>query len=126
MFLLWFFFASFINKNAFWKIGKLDITSGIIAVIAIILWMMVGEGNMAIFLAITANALAGVPTLVKSIKFPETENYIYFLTSVAALITLLTIDDWSFATYGFTIYLLIMPSLITFFVVSKIGKKFTN
>lgn len=118
------FLASFINRKAFWKITKFDIICGLFSVLGVTFWLITGVGVIAIFFSIIADAIAGFPTIVKSFKEPETESYIAFLlTSIGTTITLLTIDDWNFATYSFPIYLLIINALLAFLIWSKIGKR---
>lgn len=100
------FLGSFINKKAEWKITSFDLICGALSVTGLILWGITRVGNLAILFAILADGLAAVPTVVKSYKFPETENYKVFLTGgLSALITLLTIKQWNFANYAFPIYI---------------------
>ncbi len=100
------FVASFINKKADWKITSFDITCGALSLIGLSLWGITRVGNLAIFFAILADGLAAVPTLIKSYKFPETENYQAFLfAGIGALITLFTVKNWNFANYAFPIYI---------------------
>jgi hypothetical protein len=118
------FIASFWNKKAYWKLGKFDLACGSFSVLALVLWYVTKVGNVAIIFSILADLSAGLPTLIKSYKFPETENYIEFATSfTSAILTLLTFNDWSFKNYGFPLYIfaydLIAFSLIKF----KLGKR---
>src|SRR3989344_8314569 len=52
------FFASFINKNSYWKIGRLDIICGIFSILGLVLWWITKVGNVAIAFAILADLLA--------------------------------------------------------------------
>ena len=116
------FLASFLNKKAYWKIGKLDISCGILSILGVVLWQLTSIGNLAIFFSIMADFLAALPTVVKSWFEPETENYIPYLTSaMSALITILTIKIWNFETGAFSMYILIMMSLIAILVKFKVG-----
>lgn len=118
------FLASFINKKSQWKIGKLDITCGFLSILGLMLWIVYREGNYAIILAILADTMAAIPTLIKSYKYPETENYFAFLGgAVSALLTTLTIRVWDFAHFGFPIYTLLLCSLFVFLIKFKLGKK---
>ncbi|MBP9716454.1 MAG: hypothetical protein KBD51_00770 [Candidatus Levybacteria bacterium] len=121
------FFTSFLNRKAFWKITKFDIICGLFSILGVIFWLATGVGVLAILFSIIADAIAGIPTVVKSIKEPETESYIAFaLTTIGTIITLLTIDNWNFATYSFPIYLLIINAFLALIIWSKIGKRFTS
>ncbi len=107
------FIASFVNKKATWNIGKLDIVCGTLSVIGLILWMITRVGNIAIFFSIFSDALAALPTIVKSYRYPETENSNVYLFGVFnSLIGLLTITEWNFQNYGFPLYLFLLQILL--------------
>lgn len=117
------FLASLFSKKAFWKITRLDVICGVLSFLGLSLWFITKTGNIAIVFAILSDGLAAIPTISKSYTHPETEGwFLYFSNSLAALITLLTIKTWDFATAGFPMYLLLMSGLIAFLVKSKIGK----
>lgn len=118
------FVASFLNKKATWDLGKLDIVCGVLSVIGLILWLVTKVGNVAIFFAIVADGLAAVPTIVKSYKYPETENATIFAVGIInALLGVLVISTWNFQHYGFPIYLLLVDGTIAFLILSKIGNR---
>lgn len=121
------FFASFLNKKAEWKITKFDLICGALSLLGLILWAYTRVGNIAILFAILADLLAGIPTIVKAYKAPETENYqAYLFAGIAAIITLLTIKQWDFAHYSFAIYIFFF-NLITFPLIKfKLGQKFSS
>lgn len=120
------FLASFMNKQAEWKIGKIDITCGALSVIGVILWLLTGVGNIAIALSIFADSMAAIPTVIKAYRYPETESHWAFTSGfVAATLTLLTIKNWNFATYGFSLYILMINGLLSILIFTKIGKRFS-
>lgn len=118
------FLASLINKKAAWKITNFDLICGALSLLGLILWAFTRVGNLAILFSILSDGLAGVPTIVKSYKAPETENYhAYFFAWISSIITLLTIKSWDFAHYSFAIYIFLF-NLITFPLIKfKLGKK---
>lgn len=118
------FFVSLFNKKATWKITTFDLICGGLSVLGLLLWALTQIGNLAILLSILSDGLAGIPTIVKSYKAPETENYKAYLgAGLAAVVTLLTIKHWDFAHFGFPLYILIF-NLITFPLIKfKLGKK---
>lgn len=121
------FTASFLNKKAFWKITRLDIVCGTLSVVALILWAITGEGNIAIALSIAADLLAGVPTLIKSYNEPETEHPDVFRNgALSAAITLLTIKTWTFANYGFALYILLICITLYSLIRFKLGKRISQ
>jgi len=118
------FLASFVNKKSEWKLGKLDIVCGVLAVSGMVAWLLLKEGNVAIFFSILADGIAGVPTIIKSYFFPETENYQVFLGgAISALLTLLTIQVWTFAHYAFPVYIFLICLLLLLLIKFKLGKK---
>lgn len=117
--------ASFMNKNTYWKLKKFDYVCGGLSVGGLALWAITGEGNLAIGFAILADGLAALPTVYKSYIAPATENWLlYFLSALSAAITLLTIDKWTFAYWGFPVYILAICVIISALVKFKLGKKF--
>lgn len=105
--------AALIKKNAFAKIKNYDYIFGTLSVIGLVLWLLTGEGNIAIIFAILADGFAALPTVRKLYKEPETEDgRIFGLGIIAAIITLFTIDLWTFEQYGFTVYILVITILM--------------
>lgn len=120
------FIASFVNKKAKWKLGVFDFICGALSLIGLLLWYITLSGNVAIFFAITADALAALPTIRKIFYYPETENgWLYLTASISAVITLLTITNWDFANFAFPLYILIIGLLLFFLAQFKIGKRIT-
>ena len=121
------FLASFINKKAIWKLKRSDLVCGIISLIGLFLWYITKIGNIAILFSIFSDALAGIPTIVKAYKFPETENYLGFLSAaISAVITMLTIKVWNFEHYGFPLYIFLICSLLFSLIKFKLGKKLSR
>ena len=119
------FLASFVNKKAYWKIEKIDIICGTLSIIGLILWQVTKIGNIAIVFSIISDLFASWPTIIKSYKHPETENYwLYFANGIFALITILTIKIWTFETYSFSFYLLVISIVLTIMIKFKIKKLF--
>jgi hypothetical protein len=115
--------ASFANKKAVWKATGFDILCGSLSLLGLGLWLLTREGDIAIFFSIVADGLAALPTIVKSYRYPETESSSAFFTGGAnAAITLLTIDHWTFATYGFPLYILIVCAVLVTLIQFKFGK----
>ena len=116
------FIASFFNKKAVWKLGTLDYVCGALSVLGLILWLVTKVGNIAIIFSILADALAAVPTIIKSFRTPESESYSVYLAGwMNSIITLLTITTWNFATWGFPVYITVLDILL--FVLIKFPSK---
>jgi hypothetical protein len=118
------FISSFINRRAVWKLTRFDFVCGGLSVAGLVLWLLTREGNIAIGLSIAADILAAVPTVVKSYKAPETESsQVFLLAAISAGITMLTIDEWSFAHYGFPLYIFVICSALYVLIKFKLGDK---
>jgi hypothetical protein len=103
------FAFSFVNRNAFWKLGRLDYLCGLFSVGAIILWALTKTPAVAIVLSIIADALAAAPTLVKSWHHPETENTgPYWAGMTSQLTAMAAFRLFTFSEIAFPIYLLII------------------
>lgn len=114
--------ASFVNKKSYWKLNKMDYFYGSISVFAIIIWQLTGEGNWAILFSILADGFASIPTVIKSFHQPETESSkIFLLGMMNAGITLLTIKSWTFAHWGFPVYIFLICLIIFSLVKFKLG-----
>jgi hypothetical protein len=121
------FLASFINKKAYRKITKLDVTCGVLAIGGLVLWKMTDIPDLAIFFGILADAIAAIPTVIKSFQEPETENANLFLGSgIAALITLLTIKAWNFEQFAFPTYIFGIDAILFVLIKFKLGKKWQD
>ena len=111
------FLASFVNKDAYWEIQKLDKICGLLSIIGLILWLVTRVGNIAIFFSLLADGLAAIPTLVKAYKNPETENAtLFFYGVINAFVALLVIKTWNFESMAFPIYLLIMNAVFVYLI----------
>jgi hypothetical protein len=118
------FVASFANRKAEWKLTKFDFVCGVLSILGLILWLVTRVGNIAIFFSIVADGLAAVPTVVKAYKHPDTEiAWPWLATVFGVILTLLTINDWTFANSGFIIYILLINTLIFGLVQFRIGER---
>jgi hypothetical protein len=116
--------ASFFNKKAYWKLGRLDIICGVLSILGLVWWLFSGTGLIAIILAIIVDFIAAVPTIIKGWKFPETENWVFFfVNAISAGITLLTITVWNYETFLFPLYIFIICVLFTLIIKFKVGKR---
>ena len=118
------FLASFVNKQAEWKLTKFDLICGILSVLGLVLWMITKIGNVAIFFSIVADGLAAIPTIVKAYKYPDTEiAWPWIATVFGIVLTLLTLSSFTFANCGFILYILVVNILIYVLVQFRLGEK---
>lgn len=121
------FISSFFNKKAYWKITPFDLWCGVFSLIGLLLWYLTKVGNLAIIFSIFADFTAGIPTLRKAFKFPETENYIEFSSSfISAILTILTLRVWNFEYIGFPLYIFLFDLTMIILIKFKLGEKFLS
>lgn len=103
------FIASFVNKNSYWKLERFDYWCGLLSLLALVLWGITKIPEIAIIFAIASDGLAAIPTLVKSWKYPETENAGPFTAGIFnSLTSFAAIKIWNFSALAFPIYLVII------------------
>ena len=113
--LLVFIFA-FIVKQGYWKLSKFDYLCGVLSLIALVVWLMVGSPVIAILIAAVADLFATLPTVIKAWKYPETETlYTYFIGLFTASIVIPAIPIWNIENSAFQIYLLLAN--VTLFII---------
>ena len=66
--------ASFLNKNAYWKLQKLDYFSFGLALIGLGMWAITSDPLLALICAIAVDGIGGALMLKKLYTAPETEN----------------------------------------------------
>lgn len=121
------FIASFVNKQAEWRLTRFDIVCGALSLMGLALWLITRVGNVAILFSIVADGLAAIPTIIKSYNEPETENDLVYLFGVVnAAIGLLVIETWNFQHYAFPLYLLILCSILVLLIRFRLGKRLSN
>jgi hypothetical protein len=105
--------ASFLGRHAPVRITRFDLACASVSVTALVAWRITGQGTVAIAFSLLADLMAALPTLRKAYREPHTETWLAFLCSgISALITLLTISDWSFSVAAFPIYILTMSTVL--------------
>ncbi len=121
------FLGSFVNRQANWKITRFDLACGFLSLTGLILWIVTKTGNVAIFFSILADGLAAVPTIAKSYKFPDTElGWPWGATAFGSVLTLFTLNKWTFTNSGFIIYLFSVNILIFILIQFRLGERLSK
>jgi hypothetical protein len=116
------FLASFVSPNSYWKLEQFDYVCGGLAVLALVLWYVTSNPNIAIVFAIASDLSAAVPTIIKCWKYPETETASGFTASAFNnLMSFFVITQWNFANIAFPLYLILVNTVLAFPVVRKKG-----
>ncbi len=106
------FGASFHDPGAVWRVRRLDYACGLMSVVGTAVWLATRNGVLAICAAMAADFLAGVPTLMKSWSYPETETVHTYIGAVVSMgILLLTIQHWTFQVAAFPVFIICMASI---------------
>lgn len=114
------FLVSFINKDSYWELKRLDYICGFFSFLALFLWVITRVPEIAIVFAIVSDALAALPTLIKSWKYPETESSMVYSTSLfGAATSFFALNTWSFSEWAFPAYLVLINALIFLVIYRK-------
>lgn len=101
--------ASFFNKKAYWKSEPRDYGLMAAAVAGILLWAMTDRPNLAILFSLLADILAGIPTLIKSYRHPQSESWIaYAISAFGFGISFLSVQTHNFENTTFVAYLFLL------------------
>jgi hypothetical protein len=75
------------------------------ALAGVVLWRVTTDPALAVLFSIVADALAGIPTVAKAYRAPDTEKtFPYWLNIAAFSITLCTVRSWNFVNSAFFCY----------------------
>jgi len=114
------FTASFVTKKAYWKLASFDYVCGALSGLALILWYLTKDPNVAIAFAIASDGLAAIPTLIKAWNHPETEFPWPFIVGVFNASTSFgAATMWAFSEIAFPTYLIAINVVLSFSVYNK-------
>jgi hypothetical protein len=122
------FAVSLFSKKSYWKLEPLDYLCGFFSLLALVLWSITKEANIAIIFSIISDGSATVPTLRKAWTNPETESGIPYITGlIGASTTFAAVKYWVFPEYAFATYVVIFEFCIIFAIYRRaIGKIFLS
>ena len=116
--------ASCFNRTAVWRIRRLDYVCGALSLAGVVVWVTTERGAVAIVASIVADALAGLPTLIKSWRAPETESAAAYWGALAnATITLLTVTTATFAVLAFPCYIVVVAGIELVLIAGRAGPR---
>ncbi|NLF88880.1 hypothetical protein GX563_08675 [Candidatus Bathyarchaeota archaeon] len=114
------FVASFLSKEAYWKLSPFDYACGAFSALAVILWFLTNDPILAIVLSIIADALAAAPTVIKAWHEPKTESIWPFLIGTLSPFTsFLAASTWSFSELSFPSYLISINLLLVYLILRR-------
>jgi uncharacterized membrane protein len=116
--------ASFLNHDAVWKLGVFDVACGLASALGLVLWFVSSNATVGLALFMVADGLAGLPTVIKSWKAPETESYTSYLGAlINGLLTLATVSVWTSAVVAFPIQIVLFNILEVSLISGRIGPR---
>jgi hypothetical protein len=126
------FGVALFKRNAYWRITKFDIFCGIFSLIALICWVVTKRADVSLIFALLSDFFAAIPTIVKAYKFPDTESATGYVPGIINnTLGLLTVTNWTFSIYSFSVYFITLNTILIFFIIRKkllesISKLFSN
>jgi hypothetical protein len=114
------FTASFITKKAHWTLTSFDYVCGALSGLALVLWYLTKDPNVAIVFAIASDGLASIPTLTKAWNHPETEvAWPFMVGAFNSSTSFFASAIWTFSAYAFPAYLIVINIMLFFSVYKK-------
>ena len=112
--------SSFLSRNGYWKLGRLDFVCLGLSVISITFWLALASPLYSLFFAILADIFAATPTIVKCYKYPDTETgSVYIFSIICLLLGFLILKSYEPLNIYFQLYLLVVNIVLVFSVYRK-------
>ena len=109
--------TALVSHHKIWKPSRFDLLCGTLSIAALLGWWITKEANIAIAFSIASDGLAGLPTLRKSWKYPESETGVGYTVGVfTACTAFAAAKQFDFATIAPPIYFILMNGSLSFAV----------
>jgi len=114
------FLASFVNPKAYWKLNKNDYICGLLSILALVLWGITSDANIAIIFSILSDLAATLPTITKAWKHPKSESGSAFIGGfLNALSTFFVVKSLAFTEIGFVSYNVLINLVILYSIYNR-------
>ncbi|HZZ99247.1 MAG TPA: hypothetical protein VFK07_00865 [Candidatus Paceibacterota bacterium] len=101
------------SKRGYRHYGRIEWGCLFFCIAAVIFWRLTSQPMMAIFFAISADLMAGIPTIIKAYEHPRSEYPLsWFILSFAAILGVLSNQEITLANSLFSGYLFIINGII--------------
>lgn len=108
------FAASWLNQSSYWRLTRFDMACGALAVVALIVWLVLDDALLALWVSIVADLISGIPTIRKAWRDPRSERaFPYAFATLNGAITLLSVQEWTAMHYVFPLYLTCLGVVLT-------------
>ncbi|MBJ7289215.1 hypothetical protein [Williamsia sp.] len=115
--------ASFANRSSYWRVSGFDLSCGVVAAVALLAWLALDDPVLAVLTALAADAIGGVPTVVKAWRHPDTERpIVYLLAAANGTLALLSLSAYDVTTVAFPVYLILL-GITMCAIVSRRGRR---
>lgn len=105
--------GSFFNKDAYWEIRTIDYWFAVAGSLSLIAWQLTDIPNIAFTFALLADLLVALPTVIKTYRFPETENWkAYGVSAFGFLLAVFAVHEWTYENFAFVVYLFLLNLVI--------------
>jgi len=99
---------------------RLDIVCLLIALIGIVLWQVTKQPILALYFAIGADFVGGIPMYIKTWKQPHTEIWTYYAFDVVgAVLILIATQARTFENLAYPMYIFLVNALVIAIVVGR-------
>lgn len=106
--------ASLACPGAYWRSAPRDYALMGAALLGIVLWAWTDNPNLALLLALLADALASVPTLIKAYRQPQSESWVaYGISTLGFGLSLLSIRSHTLESTAFLAYVFFLNATLT-------------
>ncbi len=105
--------VALLSHHSTWALRPHDYACGAFSLLALILWLITKDPDIAILFAVLGDGVALLPTLLKTWTRPDTETPVPFALAIcSALSAFLAIEQWSFASVAFPLYLVLANGIM--------------
>jgi len=105
---------------------KLDIVTLVFVVSVLVIWYLTNDPYLALYLTILADIIAFIPTVIKIIKEPQTENWMFYSSDViAAIFGILALEAYTLDKLAYPLYIFLInvfASLLIIFYEKRIER----
>ncbi len=112
--------GSLFNKDAYWKTRKIDYWFAVAGVLSVVAWQVTDIPGIAFTFSLLADFLVALPTVIKSYRFPETENWkAYGVSAFGFLLAVAAVHEWRYENYAFVVYLFLLNLVLAVFAARR-------
>ncbi|RFB78643.1 hypothetical protein [Methylovirgula sp. 4M-Z18] len=105
--------VALLTHHSTWVPRPRDYACGVFSFLALILWQITKDPDIAILFAVLSDGAALLPTLFKTWTHPDSETPVPFALAVCSSLSALpVIEHWTFASLAFPLYLMTANSIM--------------